>query len=144
MNNQGAFHEDYETRVETRTSSDRAFGIIFSAVFSIIAFWPVISDDSVRWWALTSSAMLFVISVARPSLLSPLNKMWTFFGVCLHRTVNPIIMGLIFYFVVTPIGVTMRLFKKTPLDLKFEPKAKSYWIERTPPGPPAENMKNQF
>ena len=90
-------------------------------------------------------AMLFLVTAtARPKLLSPLNRFWTLLGTILHRIANPILMGFIFFLVVTPIGLTMRLLGKRPLDLKFDPEAKSYWKKRDPPGPPPETMKNQF
>lgn len=144
MKNQISFHEAYVARGETRSSSDRAFGMVFTAVFSVIAFWPLLSGTSFRGWALMVAAVFLVIAVAKPNLLSPLNRLWTYFGICLNRIVNPIIMGFIFFFVVTPIGVTMRLFGKCPLDLDFDPNAQSYWIKRNPPGPTAETMRNQF
>jgi hypothetical protein len=144
MTNRDAFHENYGARDELRRSSDRAFGLIFAAVFALVSLWPVISGGTVRWWAAATAMLFLVTAIARPTLLTQLNRVWALLGMVLHRIANPILMGFIFFLVVTPIGLTMRLLGKRPLDLEFDPGAKSYWKKRQPPGPPPETMKNQF
>ncbi|MBT3401824.1 MAG: hypothetical protein HN420_17765, partial [Rhodospirillaceae bacterium] len=84
------------------------------------------------------------IAFLRPGLLAPLNRLWTRFGLLLHRIVNPIVMGFLFYLTVTPMALIMRALGKDLLRLKRDPEAKSYWIERTPPGPAPDTMSNQF
>ena len=98
----------------------------------------------VRIWAIGIAAAFAVVALARPGVLAPLNRLWTRFGLLLHKVVSPLIMGMLFYLTVTPIGLLMRAMGKDPLRLRPDPDAASYWIERDPPGPPPETMKNQF
>ena len=89
--------------------------------------------------------MLFVaVSIAMPRVLAPLNRLWTGLGSLMHRVVNPIVMGVLFFITVTPMGLLMRAFGRDPLRLKLEREAISYWIPRHPTGPSPESMKNQF
>jgi hypothetical protein len=139
--------QTHETRDHTETvklGSDRAFGIVFAVVFAIVALWPVINGGAPRNWALIVSAVFLVVSLARPSLLRPLNLLWFRFGNLLHKVVSPLILGLIFFVSVVPVALTMRVLGKDPLNLKFDPDAQSYWLERDPPGPTPESLKNQF
>lgn len=138
------FHEDLAREEKIEGSSDRSFGLVFTVVFVLVGLWPVFFGGAARYWALGIAAVFLIASFARPALLAPLNRIWTKFGLLLSRVVNPIVMGLLFYSTITPIGLVMRLFGKDPLRLRFEPEAASYWIEREPPGPPPESMKNQF
>lgn len=144
MANQNTFHENYSKRDDVSPSSNRSFGIVFTAAFAVIGLWPVISGTEIRWWSIAIAGAFLVAALTRPSLLSPLNRLWTQFGLLLGRITSPLLMGLIFFLVVTPIGLTMRLLGKRTLDLKYEPNAESYWIKREPPGPAPETMKNQF
>jgi hypothetical protein len=137
-------HERLTAHEEVKTSSDRAFGIVFCVVFLLIGLWPLFSGGGVRWWSLGLAAGFLAVALARPALLAPLNRLWTRFGLLLHKIVNPLVMGLLFFFVVTPIGLLMGLLGKRPLDLQFEHERDSYWIARTPPGPPPDGMTNQF
>ena len=139
-----AFHENLSKRDEAHSSSNRSFGFVFALAFAVIGLWPAMSGTAIRWWAIAIAASFLVIGLAKPSLLSPLNRLWTQFGLLLNRITSPLLMGLIFFLVVTPIGLTMRLLGKRPLDLKFDPNARSYWIKREPPGPAPETMKNQY
>ena len=100
MTKRDAFHESLAVRVETRRSSDRAFGLVFAAAFVLISLWPVISGSAVRWWAMAIAMLFLVTATARPKLLSPLNRFWTLLGTILHRIANPILMGFIFFLVV--------------------------------------------
>eukprot|EP00752_Nemacystus_decipiens_P000793 g793.t1 len=140
-------HESYDREDRTKMGSERAFGFVFVGVFLIIAavkavvggpglFWPA-------FWASLAAVML-VLALVRPLLLRPLNRAWFKFGLLLHKIVSPVVMGLVFFLTVTPIGLMMRLFGRRPLNLKFDPEAESYWIERTPPGPPAGSFGNQY
>jgi hypothetical protein len=125
-------------------SSDRAFGFLFAAVFLLLAalkFWQG-SPFGYVWLAL--SATFAAAAAVRPGVLAPLNRLWLKLGLLLHRVVTPVIMGLLFYLVITPMGLIMRLRGTDFLRLRRDPRARSYWIERTPPGPPPGTMKNQF
>jgi hypothetical protein len=138
MSNQGT-HEGFQEREAVKTSSDRSFGIVFTVVFAIIGLFPLLSSHSPRWWSVgVAGALLY------PKILAPLNRLWTRFGLLLHKVVNPLVMGLLFFLVVTPIALLMRICGKRPLHLKTEPDTPTYWILRDPPGPAPDTMKQQF
>ena len=137
-------HETYARDDKVKGSSDRMFGFVFTAVFAVIALWPLVGGEPVRIWSLIVAAVILVVALVRPALLAPFNRAWTRFGLLLHKVVNPILMGIIFFVAVTPIGLIMRAMGKDPLRLQFDATARTYWIERTPPGPEPETMKHQF
>lgn len=126
------------------SASDRSFGIVFTIFFAIVGLLPLLGSHPVRIWALVVSSVFLLLALLAPKSLAPLNKLWTKLGALLHRVVSPIALGVLFFLVVTPTGLFMRLFGKDPLRLRLDPSAKSYWIERAPPGPDAESLKNQF
>ncbi len=123
-----------------KISSNRSFGIVFFIVFLLIALYPLINKGEFRLWSLIISFIFFILGISNSKILTPLNKLWFKFGIFLGKIVSPIIMGIIFFFVVTPIGVLMRIFGKDVLNLKYN-NDKSYWIEKTGP---KSKMKNQF
>jgi len=125
-------------------SSDRSFGFVFAAFFSIVALLPLRHGGEARLWSLAMAGAFAIIALVAPHILAPLNRVWTAFGDLLHRIVSPVALGVLYYGVVTPTGFAMRLAGKDPLRLRFDPAARSYWIERTPPGPPPESLKDQF
>ena len=94
------------------------------------------------WFPLT--ALFVVLAYAAPRVLAPLNRLWAKFGLLLHIIISPLILGILFYACVTPIGFLMRLTGKDPMRRKFDPAVKSYWITREPPGPAPETFRNQF
>ena len=120
--------------------TNKNFGIVFSIVFLLIALFPLINSESLRIWSLIISAVFLFLGLINSKILTPLNNIWFKFGLILGRIVSPVIMGVIFFLVVTPTGFIMRLVGKDLLNLKFN-KHKSYWIEKTGP---KSNMKNQF
>lgn len=144
MSDTSATHETYDRDEEIKTSSDRSFGVVFTIVFILIGLWPLTGSNDPRWWLLIAAALLLAISFIYPSLLAPGNRLWTRFGLLLHKISNPIIMGLVFFLTVTPTAIIMRLLGKDPMRRKLDRDAKSYWIDRQPPGPPADTMTNQF
>ena len=123
-----------------KIGSNRSFGIVFSAVFLLIALYPIINDENLRYWALLISIIFAILGLANSNLLSPLNRIWFKFGLFLGKIISPLVMGVIFFFVVTPIGLLMRLLGKDILNLKYN-NDKSYWIEKNGP---KSKMKNQF
>ena len=125
---------------DIKIGSNKSFGIVFSIVFLIIAIYPLINNDELRIWSLIIAIIFLVLGLINSKILTPLNKLWFKFGILLGRIVSPIIMGLIFFMVVTPIALIMRIIGKDLLNLKFN-KEKSYWIEKTGP---KSKMKNQF
>lgn len=137
-------HEDFSRSEEVTGSSDRSFGIVFTVVFAIVGLLPLLAGRDPRLWALVVAGLFLVLAFFWPSVLAPFNRLWFKFGLLLHRIVSPIILGFLFFIVVAPTGVLMRLFGKRPLQLDLEPEARSYWIPRQPPGPAPETMKHQF
>jgi len=87
---------------------------------------------------------VFAVAMLAPTLLAPLNRLWTRFGLLLHRIVSPVVLGIMFFLVVTPMGLLMRAFGKDPLRLRFEKDLPSYWINRNPPGPAPDTLDHQF
>jgi hypothetical protein len=137
-------HENLQRTEHIEGSSDRSFGLVFAAVFLIVALLPLFSREPPRWWALAVSAAFAVIAFARPSLLAVPNKLWTRLGILLGRIVSPIALGILFYAVFSPFGILMRLFGKDPLRLRRDPAASTYWVNREPPGPLPGTLTNQF
>ena len=125
---------------EPKISSNKSFGIVFFIVFFLIGIYPILNDDQVRIWSLIISVVFLILGLLNSRILSPLNKIWFKFGILLGKIISPLVMGLIFFIVVTPIGILMRLFNKDLLNLKFN-KNKTYWIEKKDP---TSKMKNQF
>ncbi len=125
-------------------SSDRTFGLVFTAFFAIVAVLPMLRDEPPRLWALAAAGVFLLLALAVPRALAPLNRLWMKLGDILHRIASPIALAILFYGVVTPTGLLMRLFGKDPLRLRFDREAKSYWIAREPPGPAPESLKDQF
>ena len=121
-------------------SSNRSFGIVFFALFLLIAIYPLINNGDVRIWSIIISLIFLILGLINSKILTPLNLLWFKFGVFLGKIVSPIILGIIFFLVVTPTGILMRAFKKDLLNLKFNLN-KSYWIEKKGP---KSKMKNQF
>jgi hypothetical protein len=122
--------------------SDRSFGLVFTAVFLIVALFPLWRRGDPRWWSIGVAATFFVLALAWPKALAPLNRLWLRIGLLMHRVMNPIIMGAVFYLVVTPFGVLMRRVRGEPAVRRQPDKTVStYWIERSDASSP---MDQQF
>ena len=138
-------HESVVGHGAVKIASERSFGWVFTTVFVLIGLFPLLGEaPAVRAWALGVAVLLAVVTLTRPSLLAPANRLWARFGLLLHHIVNPLVMGVIFFLVVTPIALLMRLLGKEPIDLRFDPRAASYWVKRDPPGPAPDSLRNQF
>jgi hypothetical protein len=137
-------HESFVPRDEVRASSDRAFGLLFAGVFAVIPLVVWWRRGALPIWPFGIAAVFLLLAVLGPALLAPLNRLWTRFGMLLARVTNPLIMGLLFFLALTPMALIMRAMGKRPLRLGFDPAARSYWIERRPPGPAPDTMPNQF
>ena len=120
--------------------TNRNFGFVFCIVFLLIALWPLLNENDVRIWALTISAVFFILGSFNSNLLLPLNKLWFKFGILLGNIVAPIVMGIVYFFVVTPTGLIMRMLRKDLLNLKKNNK-NTYWIDKDNSN---SNLKNQF
>jgi hypothetical protein len=125
---------------DIKISSNRSFGIVFFVVFLLIALYPIINEGELRIWSLIISINFLILGLLNSKILAPLNKIWFKFGIFLGKIVSPLVMGIIFFLVVTPIGLIMRLLGKDVLNLRYN-KSKSYWIEKNGP---KSRMKNQF
>ena len=125
---------------DIKISSNRSLGIVFFIVFLIIALYPLTYSEEIRIWSVIISFIFLALGLFNSKILTPLNKLWTKFGIFLGKIISPIIMGIIFFLVVTPIGLLMRLLGKDLINLKYN-NNKSYWIEKNDP---KSKMKNQF
>ncbi len=123
-----------------KQSSNRNFGIVFFLFFLIIGMYPLFKDQDIRIWSILISIVFLILGLLNSKFLTPLNKIWFIFGIFLGKIVSPIILGIIFFFVVTPIGLFMKILGKDLIDLKFN-NSKSYWIEKKGE---KSKMKNQF
>jgi hypothetical protein len=140
----GALHEDLHRNEEITGPSDRRFGLTIAVILAVIGTVRlVLGHEQWAWWL--GAALAFAgFALVWPTALWPLNRAWLLLGVVLYKVVNPVVMALLFFSTILPVGFLMRLCGKDPLRLRNEPKAASYWIAREPPGPPAETMRNQF
>ncbi len=125
---------------DIKISSNRSFGVVFFIVFLLIGLYPLLNNNEIRLWSLIISVLFLILGILNSKILSPLNKIWFKFGLLLGKIISPIIMGIIFFLVVTPIGFIMKLLGKDLINLKFN-NEKSYWIEKSGP---KSKMKNQF
>ena len=126
---------------EIKISSNRSFGLVFFVVFLIIGLWPLKSGGDVRLWSLCISLVLLFLGVINSNLLNPLNKLWHKFGIFLGVIVSPVVMGLVFFLVVTPIGLIMRFLGKDLLRIKKNKSVSTYWISREKQ---TNTMRKQF
>lgn len=125
-------------------SSDRSFGFVFAAVFALTGLYNAWHGGRLWLWLVLVAGGFLAVALIRPAVLAPLNKLWTKLGLLLGAIVNPIVLGLLFFLVFTPMALIARLVGKDFLRLKRRPEAKSYWILREPPGPEPASMKDQF
>ena len=137
-------HENLTRDSTVEGPSDRNFGLVFTAVFLLIGVVPLAFGHAAHLWSLIVAAAFGAVSMLAPGLLAPLNRLWARFGLLLHKIVSPIVLGIMFFLVITPMGLVMRLFGKDPLRLRIDRGASTYWIGRTPPGPPADSFIDQF
>jgi hypothetical protein len=140
----GAFHEALWRDETVIGPSERNFGLTFAAVFTtigLLCLWG--GKYSAPYW-LGVASVFGGLAIFYPAVLQPLNRAWLTIGLLLHNIITPIVMGLIFFFVIAPFGLIMRAAGKDPLRLKRDEAVQSYWILRQPPGPAPETLKNQF
>ena len=123
-----------------KISSNKSFGIVFFIVFLIVSIYPIFNSGDLRIWSLIISTTFLILGLLNSSILSPLNKLWFKFGILLGSIISPIVMGIVFFGVVTPTSIIMKIFRKNLLGLKKNNK-KTYWVEK----PLIKSkMKNQF
>lgn len=127
-----------------KPSSNRSFGIVMAAAWVAVALYPLVSGNTPHWWLLAIGAMFLLLALARPVVLAPLNYVWTRFGLLLGRIINPIVLGLMYFIIISPIAIGMKLVGRDPLKRKYEPEKDTYWQDKDPSGPTPETMRNQF
>ena len=141
-------HQDTHERLvgdaEIQASSDRSFGVVSGVVLLGYGLWPLLHGASPRWWSFVVGGTFLLLALLFPQTLSLLNQLWLKVGRLLQRVMTTVVTGLLFYTSVTPMGLLLRLYGKDLLRLRRDPNARSYWIERCPPGPAPETMRNQF
>ena len=137
-------HENYTRNEIVTGASDRSFGIVMTAVFSLMSLLNWWHQGRAWGWTVGIAAVFLAATLFRPGALKPLNRLWLKFGMLVHKVVNPIVMALVFFATVLPTGLVMRALGRDLLRLKRQPNVDSYWIERRPPGPAPESMKDQF
>jgi hypothetical protein len=125
-------------------SSNRSFGLVFFALFTFLAVKPLFSNGQLRVWPLPIALVFLVLALVAPKLLYQPNKLWTRFGLLLQKITHPIVMAVLFFGIVTPFGICMRLFGKDLLRLRIDKSTKSYWINKEHRGPASESMKQPF
>jgi Saxitoxin biosynthesis operon protein SxtJ len=140
----GTLHEDLRREDQTTGPSDRKFGLTLGIVFALLAVLKLVERSN---WGIIWSVLALVLigsALLRPSLLSVPNMIWLKLGLLLHRIVNPIIMALLFFGTILPIGLLMRVLGKDPLRLRLDKAADSYWLPRSDERPQSEAMRQQF
>ncbi len=126
---------------EIKTGSNKSFGIVFFVIFIIIALWPLLKDENIRVWSLVVSIIFLTLGLLNSKILTPLNKLWMRLGILLGAIVSPIVMGVVYFGVITPIGLIMKLFGKDVLNLKLDKNKPTYWLKKDEI---KSKMKNQF
>lgn len=137
-------HETFSRDEKIVAGSDRSFGLVMAAAFAILTLLNGWHFGRVWPWTGGVAALFLAAALLRPAVLNPLNRLWLKFGLLLYKVMNPLVLGLLFFVTIMPIGLVMRAFGKDFLRLRLDSNAKSYWIDRTPPGPPPQSMRNQF
>jgi hypothetical protein len=137
-------HETFAREDDVRLPPERSFGFVFVGVFGLVGLFPLWRGAAPRWWSLGLAAVFLGAALLAPRALAPLNRLWFRFGLLLHAAVNPVVMALVFFTTVTPIALIMRAVGKDPLRLRRDHDARTYWIERRPPGPMPDTMPRQF
>ena len=124
-----------------KISSNRNFGLVFFIVFLIVGLWPLTYENPIRIWLVIISMVFLILGLMNSKLLTPLNKLWFKFGMILGAIVAPVVMGVVFFLVITPIGLFMQIIGKDLLKKRYDKKKATYWIIR---GKPVSTMKQQF
>jgi hypothetical protein len=138
-------HEKIVSHDDREPPSAKNFGLTFCVVFGVIALWPLVfRSESPRYWALALGLAFAAVAYLAPHLLKPLNLLWFKLGLLLHKSVNPLVLGIMFLLFITPIAIVLRLLGKNLIPLTFDRGKASYWIERSPPGPAPDSLRNQF
>ena len=126
---------------DIKISSNRNFGLVFFFIFLVVSIWPLTHNESPRIWSAIISLAFLILVLTRSKLLTPLNRLWAKFGIILGSIIAPITMGVVFFLVITPIGLVMKIIGKDLLSIKYDKKKETYWVKRDKP---TSTMKQQF
>jgi len=138
------FHEELAREDVVNRTSDRRFGALFSVLFALAGLAPLLRHGHIRWWSLAVAMLFCLATLIAPQALAPVNRLWFRFGLLLHRITSPLLMGVIFYGVVTPVGLISRMAGKDPLRLRRDSSSDSYWIPRQPRGPAPDDFPRMY
>jgi len=133
--------QDHKVMNKIKISSNRNFGLVFFIVFLIVGTWPLTNEEPVIIWSVIISSVFLILGLMNSKLLTPLNKLWFKFGMILGAIVAPVVMGVVFFLVITPIGLFMQIIGKDLLKKRYDKKKETYWIKRDQP---VRTMKKQF
>ena len=128
----------------TALPSNRSFGWTFTVIFLAAGAYGLWQGGAVLRWLLAAAALMAIVTLARESWLTPLNRAWMKFGELMGRVVSPLVLGVLFFALFTPIALVMRAFGRDALHRRFDPAAPTYWVKRDPPGPPEDSFRNMF
>ena len=126
--------------MNNKKNSNRTFGILFFLVFLVIGIWPITNGEYLRWWSIIISLIFLFLGIINSKILTPFNKIWIKIGELLGRVIAPIVMAIIYFFIITPMAILLKLLRKDLLKIKFSP-ATTYWIKRDKK---FGSMKRQF
>lgn len=129
---------------KTKLPPNHHIGILFTAVFALIAIWPMFFGQPPRYWSATICLATLLITILKPQWLTPFNRAWMKLGEMMSKVVNPIVLGVLFFLVITPIALIMRATGRDTLNRKIDPSASTYWIERCTDQAPPQSMTQQF
>lgn len=145
MPDRRSYHERLTAEEPAPAASNRLFGVAVAVALSVVGLLPLAFGEGPRIWALAAAGAVLLIAIIVPAALAPLNRIWAKVAGFLHRfIITPLLMGVLFYGVVTPTGLARRLFRKDSMRRRWDPDAPTYWLRREPPGPSPDTMKNQF
>lgn len=137
-------HEDLHREHGVRRSSERSFGVVMASAFAVVALGPLFRGHSIRIWALAVFGAFLASALVVPVVLRPLNWAWYHLGLLLNAIVSPIVLGLLYYTIFTPLGLFLKLVGKDVLNARPDPRTATYWLVRRPPGPSPATLRNQF
>jgi len=135
---------DWQAHAKVKVGSDRNFGLVLAAGFTLIALLPLLHGGNFRAWAIIIATIFLVPAIFFPRVLRPLNLLWFKFGLLLGNIVAPIVISVVFFVIITPMALLMRLIGKDPLNRAWDPNSQTYWIKRDEQTDSASSMKNQF
>ena len=139
-----SFHERFDREIETKGSSERSFGLLFAAVFALMAVYAYWIGSDKFWIWLISTLIVLLVAFLWSNLLRPLDRAWMQLGLLLFHVISPVFIALLYYVCVTPIGVLRRVLGRDSLSRGFDSNVSSYWIERSRDTGERSDMRNQF